>query len=157
MQELKPIVFKISGENFGVDIGLVSSIENMIEVFPAPNSPDYIKGIVNLRGEIIPLYSLKIKFNMKEKPGNNLEENKIIVVRIGDFSLALEVDSVENIKDVDAAKIFDTPLIIQTDKTKYLHKVVNIDNQLIMIIDPVELLEEQEKIAIKKSLDAMKN
>lgn len=153
MQELKPIVFKISGKNFGVDIDVVSSIENMIEIFPAPNSPDYIKGIVNLRGEVIPLYSLKKKFNMEDKPKIDGEENKIIVVRIGEFSLALEVDSVENIKDVDAGKVFDTPLIIQTDKTKYLHKIANIDNQLIMIINPVELLEEHEKMAIMEMIN----
>jgi len=153
MQELKPIVFKISGENFGVDIDVVSSIENMIEFIPAPNSPDYIKGIVNLRGEVIPLYSLKKKFNMEDKPKKEGEENKLIVVRIGSFSLALEVDSVENIKDVDAAKVFDTPVIIQTDRTKYLHKIANIDNQLIMIINPVELLEEQEKIAVMKMIE----
>ena len=79
----------------GVDIDVVSSIENMIEFIPAPNSPDYIKGIVNLRGEVIPLYSLKKKFNMEDKPKNGGEENKLIVVRIGSFSLALEVDSVE--------------------------------------------------------------
>lgn len=156
MQELKPIVFKISGESFGVDIDLVSSIENMIQIFPAPNSPDYIKGMVNLRGEVIPLYSLRAKFGIVDNGAVSDNDKKIIVVRIGDLSLALEVDAVENIMDVDAAKIFDTPAIIKSEKTKYLSKVANIENKLIMIINPIDLLEDEEKNSLKKIIDSSK-
>ena len=153
MQDLKPVVFKLSGESFGVDIEIVSSIENRIEVFPAPNSPQYIKGIINLRGEVIPLYSLKSKFNMDNSV--MAEEGKMIVVRIGDISLALEVDEVENIKDVEATKVYESPAIIKSDKTRYLHKIANIDNKLIMIINPVELLEEEEKRNLKNMIDSI--
>ena len=62
---IKPVVFKVGELLYGVDINLVQSIEKQVKVVPVPNATDYIKGIVNLRNEVIPLYSLKRKFKMK--------------------------------------------------------------------------------------------
>ena len=90
---IKPVVFKVGNEMYGVDINLVQSIEREIQVVPVPNSMPYIKGIVNLRSEVIPVYSLKKKFGLVD---NGVSENTIII-DTKNVKLALEVDEVVEI------------------------------------------------------------
>ena len=87
---IKPVVFKVGELLYGVDINLVQSIEKQVKVVPVPNATDYIKGIVNLRNEVIPLYSLKRKFKMKDEGYTECS----IIVNTGEVKLALEVDDV---------------------------------------------------------------
>ena len=64
MEEMKPVVFKLDSENYGVDIGRVLGIEREQQIVRVPNTVSYIKGIMNLRGEIIPVYDLRKKFGL---------------------------------------------------------------------------------------------
>ena len=66
MEEMKPVVFKLDNENYGVDIGRVLGIEREQQIVRVPNTVSYIKGIMNLRGEIIPVYDLRKKFGSTE-------------------------------------------------------------------------------------------
>ena len=86
---IRPVVFTLGGQKFGVDINLVQSIERQVDVVPVPNAMKYISGIVNLRGEVIPVMSLKKKFSMDdtaESKGNNT-----VIVNLPDMKIALEV------------------------------------------------------------------
>ena len=75
---IKPVVFKVGNEMYGVDINLVQSIEREIQVVPVPNSMPYIKGIVNLRSEVIPVYSLKKKFGLVD---NGVSEIQLLLIQ----------------------------------------------------------------------------
>ena len=110
MTEFKPVVFKVGNEYYGVDINLVRGIEKMIQVVSIPNSNPNIKGIINLRGDVIPVYSLREKFNLE--PMNESEENQFIIVKVDDMLLALEVDKVDEIQNISEEMIFDVPIII---------------------------------------------
>lgn len=150
MQELKPVIFNLSGEKFGVDISVVRSIENEIQIFPAPNAPGYIRGIIHLRGEVVPVYNLKAKFNM---PDDYDGEKNLIVVTAGNFPIALEVDGVENIKEIQKDQVFEAPNIVKTSESEFLQNVINIDDKLVMIIDPMKLLENNEKDSVQEMLE----
>lgn len=99
---IKPVVFKVGNEMYGVDINLVQSIEREIQVVPVPNSMPYIKGIVNLRSEVIPVYSLKKKFGLVD---NGVSENTIII-DTKNVKLALEVDEVVEIAILNLKILF---------------------------------------------------
>ena len=99
---IRPVVFTLGGQKFGVDINLVQSIERQVDVVPVPNAMKYISGIVNLRGEVIPVMSLKKKFSMDdtaESKGNNT-----VIVNLPDMKIALEVDEVLEIGELNAEK-----------------------------------------------------
>jgi purine-binding chemotaxis protein CheW len=145
--DLKPVIFKLGNESYGIDISLVSSIEKQVNVVPVPNSIAYIKGIINLRNEVIPVINLKKKFNMKDfdVPGENE-----IIIKFNDITIALEVDSVEEIHNIDASEIVDMPAIVKTGDLKYFDKVINVDGKLVILMDLNYLLSETEQTSVKK-------
>ena len=96
---VKPVVFLLGKEMYGVDINLVQSIEKDLNVVPVPNSQSYIKGIVNMRNEVIPVYSLARKFGKEQEA----TAESTIIISSGGLKLALEVDEVLEINDIDDA------------------------------------------------------
>lgn len=149
--EFKAVVCNLGNQLFGIDISVVRGIEKEQQVVLVPNSASYIKGIMNLRGEIIPIYSLRKKFGMEEFDG----ETQFIVVRIGDMPLAIEVDGVGEIFQADETTIFDTPKIVMSKDTRYINKVINDEGRLILMIDVDKLLTEDEISGIGSIIDSV--
>lgn len=149
---IKPVVFKVGNEMYGVDINLVQSIEREIQVVPVPNSMPYIKGIVNLRGEVIPVYSLKKKFGLVD---NGVSENTIII-DTKNVKLALEVDEVVEIGDIEPENIVPMPEIALNAQTQYMPRVAHVDGNLIILLDVTELLSEEEEAVVKQMAEDMK-
>ena len=151
--EFKTVVCNLGNELYGVDINLVQGIEKEQEVVRIPNSASYIKGIMNLRGDIIPIYSLRRKFGIADDPSI---KPQFIIVRIGDMPLAIEVDGVGEIFESDESTVFETPKIVISSDTQYISKVVNAKGKLTLIIDINKLLTENEKSGIEDLIDSCK-
>lgn len=143
---IKPVVFKLGEQFYGVDINLVTGIEKELSIVPVPNAVPYVRGIVNLRGEVIPVFSLKKKFSMDNS--NQIGEN-MIIVKIGDINIALDVDDVEEISDIDPANIMNMPVVIKSEEVKYLDRVANINGRLIVLLDVEYILTEAERQAME--------
>ena len=147
----KPVIFKLGNESYGVDINYVSSIEKQVNFVSVPNTISYVKGIINLRDEVIPLISLKKKFNLDnaDVPGDNA-----IIVKLSEgLSIALEVDAVEEIHDIDESAIVNMPSIVKSEELRYFDKVANINGKLIVIINLEYLLSENEKNSVIELAD----
>ena len=150
---IRPVVFRLGEQEFGVDINLVQSIEKRVDVVPVPNSMRYISGIVNLRGEVIPVMCLKEKFNMEDRTkGNNT-----VIVNLPDMKIALEVDEVIEIGELDPEKISPMPNLAKSDNTEYLDRVASIDNKLVILLDINKILSEEEAEGIKEFAEQMKS
>ncbi|NLL92551.1 MAG: chemotaxis protein CheW [Clostridiales bacterium] len=149
--EFKPVVCNLDTELYGIDINCVRGIEKTQEIVRVPNTASYIKGIMNLRGDIIPVYSLRQKFGLPDIKGENAQ---YIIVRIGKMPLAIEVDGVGEIFDADASQVIDAPPIILSEKTKYVDKVVNANGRLILIINIDKLLDDDELYGASALIDA---
>lgn len=148
MEDIKPIIFKLDNESYGIDISLVNAIEPSLQTVKIPNAPSHIKGIINLRGDIIPVFSLRSKFNMKEQTENSAEQ-KIIVTNIKGMPIALEVDMVSEIQTIDKTNITDVPEIVKSYDTLYIKSIAKIDQNIVIILNIEKLMsdEEQENIA----------
>jgi purine-binding chemotaxis protein CheW len=153
MTEFKPVVFKVGNEYYGVDINLVRGIEKMIQVVSIPNSNPNIKGIINLRGDVIPVYSLREKFNLE--PMNESEENQFIIVKVDDMLLALEVDKVDEIQNISEEMIFDVPIIIKSKETKYAEKIISGNGRIVIIIDIYNLMSDMEMQELSEMVQEM--
>lgn len=150
---IRPVVFRLGDQEFGVDINLVQSIEKQVNVVPVPNSMKYISGIVNLRGEVIPVMSLKEKFSMEDQSkGDNT-----VIVNLPDMKIALEVDEVIEIGELQPDKISLMPKLAKTENTEYLDRVASIDNKLVILLDINKILSEEEAQGIKEFTEQMKN
>lgn len=151
MEDMKLIIFKLNNEWYGIDIDLVSAIEKMQPVVRIPNSVPYVQGIMNLRGSIIPVCSLRNRFNLPE--AEVTDNTKFLVTTVGNTQLALTVDMVDGIYDIQGKQCFETPRIVQTDATKFLRGVALLEQRLIVILDVDELLTEKDKAALEKMVD----
>lgn len=150
MANFKPVVFNIGSEKYGVNISDVRGIEKMQEIIRVPNAGRHIKGIINLRGDVIPVFSIRSKFGMEEV--ETTLATRLIIVQSGEFLLALQVDSVEEIQTVDVEMVHDAPVIVKNKETEYVKKVVSVNGTLIIVIDPISVLSDEEREAIKDLL-----
>ena len=117
-----------------------------------PNTATYIKGIMNLRGEVIPVYSLRKKFGM---PENNSTDIQYIIVRPNGSLLALEVDSVDEIHNVESEDVHVVPSIVNSVDTRYFDKVLKTNRGLIITIDIDKLLSDEEIVQIEQMKDSL--
>ena len=150
---MKPVIFKLNDEMFGVDINKVQGIEKQINIVPVPNSTSYIDGIINLRGEVVPVYDLKKKFGMTYDGRN---EN-FIIVRMNGIALALGVDTVLEIDDLPADKVVAMPGMVKKADTMYLDRVANLKDGLVILLDIEKLLTDEETNSVKKLTNDMSN
>lgn len=89
------VVFKLGNEEYGIDIQKVTTIEKMLTIARVPRTPDYIKGVINLRGEIIPIIGLRTKFSLSET--EETEDTRIIIIKIEEVSVGMIVDAVAEV------------------------------------------------------------
>lgn len=147
MEEMKPVVFSLDNENYGVDIERVQGIERQQQIVRVPNTVSYIKGIINLRGDIIPVYDLKEKFKI---PKSSSEELQYIIVTVKNSKIALEVDGVKEIHNVESGNLFDIPAIVVNEHSNCFSKVIKDEEGLIIIINVDNLLSDAEMEKIEE-------
>ena len=154
MTELKPVVFKVGNEEYGVDIGIVRGIEKVLPVTPIHKANQNVKGIINLRGEVIPLYSLRRKFDMPD--AQYTDNTKFIVIKTETLYLALEVDEVGEIQAVPESNIFELPKILRTENTTHYDGVIDINNRIVVMLNVDKLLTREEKAQLQDALEELK-
>lgn len=152
MEDFKPVVFKLNTEFYGLDINRVQGIEKEQQVVRVPNTATYIKGIMNLRGDVIPVYSLRKKFGL---PETNATDIQYIIVRANGSLLALEVDSVDEIHNVESGDVHQVPSIVNSVDTRYFDKVLKTNRGLIITIDIDKLLSDEEIEQIQQMKDSL--
>lgn len=150
---VKPVVFRLGNEMYGVDINLVQSIEKDLSVVPVPNSQFYIRGIVNMRNEVIPVYSLARKFGRAQES----TADSTIIISLSGLKLALEVDEVLEIHDIKESSIVNMPSMLIKEDTRYLDRVANVDGKLIVLLDVECLLTNDEVEGVKKITEELQN
>lgn len=145
-KQTKQVIFTLGDEEYGLDIMLVNAIEKYIDLVHVPNAPSCIRGIINLRGDVIPVFSLRRKFGLADK---EMDDNtKLIITKSNNILMAYEVDAVKEILEIPAEDISDTPAIVKSANTAYIKCVANIGGRMILLLNHDGILssQEQEKI-----------
>ncbi len=150
MEDSKKVIFRIADEEFGIDISNVKGIERQINIVGVPNRPAHIMGIINLRGDVIPVYSMKAKFGQRE---SRQGESRFIIINANGLTLALKVDDVNEITEISSDNIFDLPPVVVSEDTNYIKNVARIDKRLILMINPAKLLSDEEYECINEMLE----
>ena len=146
MAELQFVVFKLGKEEYGVNIMQVQEIGSYLEPVKVPNTPEFIEGVINLRGIVIPVINLKKRFNIS---GQNLTENtRTVVVNLKDKQVALIVDDASEVLTLDEADIQETPEIIAGVDRKYITGIGKKEDRLLIILDLNFLFSEQEQVQL---------
>jgi purine-binding chemotaxis protein CheW len=146
MAELQFVVFKLGKEEYGVNIMQVQEIGPYEEPVKVPNTPEFIEGVMNLRGNVIPVISLKKRFNI---PGQQLTDSaRTIVINFKDKQIAFVVDDASEVLTLNEADIQNTPDIIAGVDRKYITGIGKQGDRLLILLDLGFLLSEQEQMQL---------
>jgi len=136
------LVFKLGSEEYGVDILKVQEIRGYEKVTPIPRSPDYLKGVVNLRGTIVPVIDLRVKFGMPDPTYDSL--TVVIVLRIASRTIGAVVDAVSDVVQFAANEIREAPKLGAMVDSSYLAGVATQGERMILALDIEKLLSTAE-------------
>jgi purine-binding chemotaxis protein CheW len=135
------ISFAIGDDHYGVDIMAVREIKGWSEITHLPKQPDYVRGVLNLRGVIVPIFDLRCRFGQGLTEATAL--HIVIIVQAGARSIGLLADRVLDIVSLDASQIQPVPRIARGARVDFLSGLVTVDNAMIAVIDLPNLLALQ--------------
>ncbi|QFY42447.1 chemotaxis protein CheW [Candidatus Methylospira mobilis] len=136
------LAFMLGNEKYGVDILKVQEIRDYQNVTPIPNTPAFIKGVINLRGAIVPVFDMRLKFNLPEAPYDQF--TVVIILNILGKVAGIVVDSVSDVVTLTRDQISPPPDFGSEIHTEYLVGVGNIGEQMLLILDMDRLMSKEE-------------
>ena len=136
------VTFNISSELYGVDVLKVHEIIGMTEITHVPNSLSFMKGVINLRGNVVPVVDLRIKFKMEKREYD--QHTVIIIVEVMNRSIGMIVDAVSDVLDIAVSGIQDTPHFSANIETDYIMSIGRKEEQLVIILDVDKILTSDE-------------
>jgi purine-binding chemotaxis protein CheW len=141
-QKDRYLTFVLGEECYGIEIRYVTEIIGMQAITVIPEIPDYVKGIINLRGKIIPVIDVRTRFKKEVKSYN--DRTCVIVVDINDLSIGLIVDGVAEVLTIPEQEIVDPPQINKGANNRYIKKIGKVGSEVKLLLDCDKLLTETE-------------
>jgi purine-binding chemotaxis protein CheW len=144
MSESTQVVsFRLGPEEYGVDIAQVQEINRMVAVTNVPRAPVFMEGVINLRGQLIPIIDLRTRFGMPR--AEHTKNTRIVVTEIGTKRVGMVVDSVSEVLRLPLDAIEPAPDMITGVDTEYIRGVGKIDDRLIILLDLATIVTGSEK------------
>ena len=142
------LAFTLGQEEYGIDILKVQEIRGYEPVTRIANAPDFIKGVVNLRGIIVPIVDMRIKFNLGEPTYDQF--TVVIILNIAGRVMGMVVDSVSDVTTLSPAQIKAAPEMGTTFDTDYLIGLGTLDERMLILVDIDKLMSSDEMGLIEK-------
>jgi len=143
---LQLVGFKIAEEEYAVDILMVQEIIRMMQVTKVPNAPDFVDGVVNLRGRIIPVIDLRSKLGLPRKEVD--KDKRIIVVEVSGKTVGFIVDAVTEVLRIPASITEPPPDLITNVNSEFIKAVGKLEDRLLILIDLEKILSSNEKLEL---------
>lgn len=141
---IKVIVFQLQDEDYGLPLEQVRSIERMQPITRVPGVAPFIKGVINLRGLVIPIIDLRLRLHMEA--ATDLDQTRMIIVRAQDKEVGLIVDRANDVVDVPLDSIEPAPGSVGGQEDEYINGVVKVEKKLLMLLNLEYVLNEHVKV-----------
>jgi purine-binding chemotaxis protein CheW len=145
------VVFDLAAEAYGVDIGAVREIIRMQDITKVPGAPEIVEGIINLRGNVIPVVDLRKRFRLEVTKRD--KDNRIVVVDIGGQDIGVVVDAVNEVLRIASDSVEPPSSVITTAESVYLLGIVKLEGRLVILLDLEKVLTDSEKASLTGSAD----
>jgi purine-binding chemotaxis protein CheW len=142
-ETIQVVSFKLGSEEYGVDIAQVQEINRMVAVTHVPRAPQFMEGVINLRGQLIPIIDLRTRFGMPRE--EHSKNTRIVVTEIGAKRVGMVVDSVSEVLRLPVDQIEPAPDMITGVETAYIRGVGKIEDRLIILLDLGRIISGAEK------------
>ena len=137
-ESMQVVAFKLRNEEYGVSILNVQEIRNLTDITRVPFAQDFIKGVINLRGSVLPVIDLKERLGLEETPYT--QDTRIVTVTVGDLHVGMLVDAVTEVLTLTAKPIDAKKAINGKELTRFLSGIGNIDGRLIIMLNLEEII-----------------
>lgn len=144
--ELQLVVFDLNGEAYGVEIESVREIIRLQEITRVPRTPDFVEGVINLRGKVIPVVELRKRFGLPVAERNS--ETRIVNVDIGGQEIGMVVDAVTEVLRITSDSVEPPSSVITTADSGYLKGIAKLPDRLIIMLDLDQVLSTDEQRAL---------
>lgn len=150
MAETQFVVFRLGKEKYGIDILNVAGITEFDKFSKVPTAPSFVEGVMNLRGDVIPVINLKKKFNIEASVAEE-DDARVILINVKNSTIGFLVDDANQVVKINDEDIEDTPQILKSDDRKFLKGVGKREGELYILLDMDNILsdmEQQEVVSI---------
>lgn len=127
------VIFKLNSEYYGLDIKYVENIEKNLTITRVPNSKPYVKGIINLRGNVIPVIDLRLRYGIE--PKEYTEESRIIIVNYESYQIGMIVDSSSETLQLEEENIDASPNMRSSSEEEFIKELGKHNHRIIMLIN----------------------
>jgi len=145
-REGKYLTFALANEEYGIGILKIKEIIGMMPITAVPQTPDFVKGVINLRGKVIPVTDLRLRFGMEEMEYNDRTCTIVVEIegREGDIEIGVVVDSVSEVLNIKAEEIEDTPAFGTQLDTEYTLGMAKTEDSLKILLDIDKIMNSKE-------------
>jgi purine-binding chemotaxis protein CheW len=133
LDEQQFVAFRLGSEEYGISILQVQEIKRMTDITRVPYTPPYVKGVINLRGSVLPVIDLKIRLNLPSQECN--ENTRIIIVKLEEYSVGMIVDEVSEVLWLPADQIEPSPSFVGTVEAEYIRGVGKLEDRLLILLN----------------------
>jgi purine-binding chemotaxis protein CheW len=147
-KERQLVVFNLGQEEYGVDILQVQEIKRLTEITRVPNAPDFFEGVVNLRGDVIPVIDLYKRFNLTAT--EITEESRIVIVNVKDITVGITVDAVSEVITLEETAFAPPPPLVAGIEASFVEAIGKLDERLLILLNMDRILGLDEVAATKE-------
>ncbi len=139
--EDKIVLFELAGEHYGVDIHVVEGIIQMQAIVPVPHSPAFVEGVINLRGEVLPVVDLRKRFGLPQSPMT--KDTRIMVAEVEQGRVGLIVDAVKEVLRLPSEAVEPASRLMATLDSASVIGVAKLPHRLVILLDLAEALRAE--------------
>jgi len=150
-REGKYLTFVLANEEYGLEILKVREILGMMPITPVPQTPSFVKGVINLRGKVIPVVDLRLKFGMPE--AEVTKETCVIVVEVTGMQMGVVVDTVSEVVDIVESQIEDAPKFGTQVNTDFIMGMGKVGDKVKILLDIEQVLTSEELVVVKSAVE----
>lgn len=143
---LQLVTFTIANEEFGLDILLVQEIIRVLPITKVPGAPEFVEGVINIRGKVIPIMDLRQRFGLAAKEHDS--HTRIIVVELQALMVGFVVDAVSEVLRLPSGTVEPAPPLVAGIDSEYIKGVGKLEDRLLILLDLDSLLDNEEKEAL---------
>ncbi len=141
-QELRWVTFRLENEKYGINVMQVQEVLRVSEIAPVPGAPDYVLGIINLRGNVVTVIDTRKRFGLTPKEMD--DSTRIVIIESDDQVVGILVDSVAEVVDLRVSEMEAAPNVGTEESAKFIQGVASHDNELLILVDLNRLLTDEE-------------
>ncbi len=142
------VTFRLQEETYGINVMHVQEVLRITEIAPVPGAPDYILGIINLRGNVVTVIDTRLRFGLPD--GEATDSSRIVIIESDKQVVGIMVDAVAEVVELKESQIDSAPNVGNEESSRYIHGIATMESGLPIVVDLQKLLTEEEWAEVAK-------